>query len=194
MDKFSYSIGMVLAQNLKKQGIKNIIAIDLADAIADILSDSPTKIDGNEANQIIQAQLQDQAKSQFKEVLEAGEKFLTENAKREEVVSLPSGLQYQILKEGSGIRPQATDKVTTHYHGTLIDGRVFDSSVERGEPTSFPVNGVIPGWVEALQLMPLGSKWRLFIPHQLAYGDRGAGEVITPFATLIFEIELLKIN
>jgi FKBP-type peptidyl-prolyl cis-trans isomerase FklB len=123
-----------------------------------------------------------------------GQKFLDENKKKPGVVTLPSGLQYIVIKEGTGAKPVLTDKVTTHYHGTLIDGTVFDSSVERGEPASFPVNGVIKGWTEALQMMPVGSKWKLFVPPALGYGERGAGGVIGPNATLIFEVELISIN
>ena len=124
----------------------------------------------------------------------AGAKFLAENAKKEGVTTLDSGLQYEVLAEGNGPSPKATDQVTTHYHGQLIDGTVFDSSVERGQPATFPVNGVIKGWVEALQLMNVGSKWRLFVPHNLAYGDQAAGPTIKPFSTLIFDVELLSIN
>ena len=127
-------------------------------------------------------------------MIEQGAAFLKKNGERAEVTTLKSGLQYEVIKEGDGPSPKATDKVTTHYHGTLIDGTVFDSSVQRNEPATFPVNGVIPGWVEALQLMKVGSKWRLFVPYNLAYGERGAGQAIKPFSTLIFEVELLKIN
>ena len=123
----------------------------------------------------------------------AGEEFLSINKDRAGVVELPSGLQYQVLKQGTGAKPKATDKVKCHYHGTLINGTVFDSSVERGQPAVFGVNQVIPGWVEALQLMPVGSKWRLFIPSNLAYGEHGAGEMIEPNSTLIFDVELLDI-
>ncbi len=126
--------------------------------------------------------------------LEAGKAFLEENGKRPEVVSLGSGLQYEVLVEGTGATPVATDTVTTHYHGTLPDGTIFDSSVERDQPSSFPVNGVIPGWVEALQLMPVGSKWRLFVPSDLAYGSRGAGAKIGANQVLVFDVELLAIN
>jgi FKBP-type peptidyl-prolyl cis-trans isomerase FklB len=135
-----------------------------------------------------------QAKNEkMKENLETGLKFLEENKQRPEVVSLESGLQYEILVEGDGAKPHATDTVTCHYHGTLIDGRVFDSSVQRGQPASFPLNRVISGWTEALQLMPVGSKWRLYLPPHLAYGEQQAGALITPNSTLIFEVELLGI-
>ena len=123
-----------------------------------------------------------------------GEKFLTENKKKEGIVTLPSGLQYQIIKAGDGPKPTANDKVKTHYHGTLIDGTVFDSSVDRGEPITFPVTGVIPGWVEALQLMPVGSKWKLYVPQNLAYGARPAGDKIKPYSTLVFDVELISIE
>lgn len=126
--------------------------------------------------------------------LTAGQQFLEGNRKKEGVVELPSGLQYEIIKEGSGERPTATSKVTCHYHGTLIDGTVFDSSVKRGQPATFPLNMVISGWTEALQLMPVGSKWRLYLPPQLAYGDRQTGAHIGPNSTLIFEVELLGIS
>ncbi len=132
--------------------------------------------------------------AKMQENLEAGMKFLAENQKRAEVVSLPSGLQYEILQEGSGDKPAATDTVTCHYHGTLIDGRVFDSSVQRGQTASFPLNRVISGWTEALQLMPIGSKWKLFLPPHLAYGQQQAGALIGPNSTLIFEVELLGIS
>ena len=133
-------------------------------------------------------------KQQAEENLSQGEAFLAENGKREGVVSRPSGLQYEVIHDGSGDKPGATDTVVTHYRGTLIDGKEFDSSHRRGEPASFPVNRVISGWTEALQLMKVGSKWKLFIPASLAYGERGAGKVIGPHATLIFEIELLEIQ
>jgi len=133
-------------------------------------------------------------KEQFAGKIAEGEAFLAEKTAQEDVVTLPSGLRYKILKEGNGPKPAATDIVSTHYHGTLIDGTVFDSSVDRGEPTEFPVNRVIPGWTEALQLMPVGSKWELYIPYNLAYGEQGAGASIEPYSTLIFEVELLEIK
>ncbi len=194
MDKFSYSVGIFVAQNLKKQGIGQINAEDLVKGIVDVINDQPYQIQLEEANQILQQGLREQAGKQFADNLNSGKLFLEDNAAKEGVISLPSGLQYKVLKEGQGDSPKATDKVTTHYHGTLIDGQVFDSSMERGQPATFPVNGVIKGWIEALQLMKVGSKWRLFVPHFLAYGEQGAGEAIQPFSTLIFDVELLKIN
>lgn len=147
------------------------------------------KIMESEKENIMAAQ-----KEQFAGKIAEGEAFLAEKTAQEEVVTLPSGLRYKILKEGNGPKPAATDVVSTHYHGTLIDGTVFDSSVDRGEPTEFPVNRVIPGWTEALQLMPVGSKWELYIPYNLAYGEQGAGGSIEPYSTLIFEVELLEIK
>ena len=128
-----------------------------------------------------------------KKLTAEGAKFLAENAERAEVTVTDSGLQYEVLTEGDGEKPLAASKVRTHYHGTLIDGSVFDSSYERGEPAEFPVNGVIPGWTEALQMMPIGSKWRLYVPHNLAYGEHGAGDRIAPYSTLVFDVELLDI-
>lgn len=154
------------------------------------------EIDLHEAQQLLNAffgKLEEEAKAASAEARKAGEDFLAENAKREGVTTLPSGLQYEIMTTAIGQKPVATDKVRVHYHGTLIDGTVFDSSVQRGEPAEFGVTQVIPGWVEALQLMPKGSKWKLFIPYNLAYGEQGAGGAIAPYSTLIFEVELLDI-
>ena len=190
MDKLSYSLGILVAQNLKKQGIDKVNATDVANGIADVIGNKPTQITLQEADQVLQEHMREQAQKQ----MVVNQKFLEENRKREGVITLQSGLQYEVLKEGNGPKPALTDKVTTHYHGTLIDGQVFDSSVQRNQPASFPVNGVIPGWVEALQLMSIGSKWRLFVPPHLAYGERGAGNMIGPNTPLIFEVELLKIN
>ncbi len=194
MNKLSYSLGVLVAQNLKRQGIDEVNATDMAKGIEDVIANNPTQVSMEEANQLVGAHMSAKAASQYKEVLEAGMNFLAENKSREGVTTLESGLQYEVLNAGDGPKPKATDRVTTHYHGTLINGQVFDSSVQRGEPATFPVNGVIRGWYEALQLMNTGSKWRLFVPHNLAYGDQGAGEMITPFSTLIFEVELLSIN
>ncbi|MCB9283954.1 MAG: FKBP-type peptidyl-prolyl cis-trans isomerase [Lewinellaceae bacterium] len=194
MDSLSYSVGILVAQNLKSQGIDALDANSLAQGLTDGLKGEQTAIDFNQANAIVQGYMMDKKQEAGKANMEAGKKFLEENAKREGVVTLPSGLQYEVLVKGDGPSPKATDKVTVHYHGTLIDGTVFDSSVERGQPATFPVNGVIKGWVEALQLMHVGDKWKLFIPYELAYGERGAGSDIGPYSTLIFEVELLGIN
>ena len=194
MDQFSYSLGVVLAQNLTNQGISEFNATDLASGLEDVVKNNALKISPQEADQIIQNYLREEASKKHGANIQAGEQFLAENAKRSEVIVQESGLQYEVLREGIGEHPKPSDKVTTHYHGTLIDGTVFDSSVQRGEPATFPVNGVIAGWVEALQLMKPGSKFRLYVPHNLAYGDRGAGQLIKPFSTLIFDVELLQIN
>ncbi len=194
MDKFSYSLGTVLAHNLKKQDITEFNASDLAKGIEDVIKGSPLVVDPAEANQLIQNHLKAIAQAKHGKNLEEGAAFLAKNGERSEVTTLPSGLQYEVLKASEGPKPLATDKVTTHYHGTLIDGSVFDSSVQRGQPATFPVNGVIAGWVEALQLMSVGSKWRLYVPHNLAYGEQAAGEMIKPYSTLIFDVELIQIN
>ncbi len=193
LDKFSYSLGMDIGSNILNANIDKLSVDQLAQGIADVLAKKETAISKEDAAAIIKDYFTKiQAEAVAKKIGE-GVKFLTENGKRAGVITLPSGLQYEILTAGTGPKPAATDQVTTHYTGTLINGTVFDSSVERGEPATFPVNGVIPGWVEALQLMPVGSKWKLFIPSNLAYGEQGAGGSIGPNETLIFEIELIAI-
>ncbi len=191
MDKLSYSLGLMLAENLKQQGFTEIEEESLQEGLKDSLRGNQPKVSPQEAQQLINQYYQSKQESTYKENKEAGEKFLQENSKTDGVVTLPSGLQYKIEVEGTGPIPKATDQVTTHYEGKLIDGTIFDSSVKRGQPATFPVNGVIQGWQEALQLMPVGSKWTLFVPQDLAYGERGAGQDIHPYSTLIFEIELL---
>lgn len=194
IDKVSYSLGVNMAENLRGQGLNSVNYDALAQGVKDVYSKQGVKIDALEAQRILQNYFQKIAESQSVENKEAGEKFLAENAKRKGVAVLPSGLQYEILKEGNGPKPTASSVVKTHYHGTLINGEVFDSSVDRGQPTSFPVNRVIAGWTEALQLMPVGSKWKLFIPYNLAYGERGAGGKIGPYSALVFEVELIEIE
>ncbi|MFZ4543248.1 MAG: FKBP-type peptidyl-prolyl cis-trans isomerase [Saprospiraceae bacterium] len=189
----SYSIGMLVADNFKSQGITDLNPQDLAEGIADMLNGTP-KITVEVAAGIYEEYAKEMGEHQFGNKLAEGELFLAENAQREGVHTTESGLQYEIIHEGAGLKPSATDKVLTHYHGTLLNGEVFDSSVRRGQPIEFGVNQVISGWTEALQLMPCGSKWRLFIPSHLAYGDRGAGGAIGPFETLIFEVELIAVN
>ena len=193
MDSLSYSLGILIANNLKQQGFSQISAPDLVEGIEDTYN-GKAKVDMSTANTTVQRIMTEKAAKDNVGVKEEGEKFLIENAKKAGIVSLPSGLQYEVLTMGTGAKPKATDKVKTHYHGTLINGKVFDSSVDRGEPISFPLNGVISGWTEGLQLMPVGSKFRFFIPYQLAYGERGAGADIKPFSALIFEVELLGIE
>ena len=193
-EKLSYCLGANIGMSLQSQGLIELDANIFAGAINDVVSNSELKINSEDINSYLQEYFGKLQAEQQKVAIAEGEEFLKKNSSQEGVVTLESGLQYKVLKEGSGEKPKATDTVTTHYHGTLISGEVFDSSVERSEPASFPVNGVIPGWVEALQLMPVGSKWKLFVPPHLAYGERGAGQKIGPNTTLIFEVELLSIN
>jgi len=194
MDSISYSLGVLIAQNLKGQGFDKLDPASLTLAVQDVLAGKPTSISAEEAGKLVNSYIEKQKMSQSEGIINEGKTFLEDNAKKPGVVLLPSGMQYTVMKEGTGPKPGPNDKVTTHYHGTLISGEVFDSSVDRGEPASFPVNGVIKGWTEALQLMPVGSKWKLFIPSPLAYGERGAGGKIKPYATLVFEVELLSID
>ena len=199
--KMSYAIGMNIAQSMVKQGIIDSVKVA---ALATALEDAKTgnfKISEQEANstlqtyfQALQAKADAAAKEANKIHVEKNEQFLMENAKKEGIVTLASGLQYLILKEGDGVKPTAKSRVTTHYHGTLIDGTVFDSSVQRGTPITFGVDGVIKGWTEALQLMPVGSKWRLFIPQHIGDGAQGSGAKIPPYTTLIFEVEVIAID
>lgn len=193
MDKFSYSIGLGIGQNLSSMGIANLSVDDFAQAIKDVLEGNQTAISHQEAREIVNKYFEELEAKMGAAAIEQGKAFLEGNKKRAGVVTLPSGLQYEIIKEGTGKKPQATDQVKCHYEGTLIDGTLFDSSVQRGEPTVFGVSQVIPGWVEALQLMPEGSKWKLYIPSELGYGARGAGEMIPPHSTLVFEVELLEV-
>lgn len=193
MDSVSYSLGVLVGQNLKNQGFNKLDAGSLTNGLQDAIGGKQLAISAEQAGKIVNEYLEKASKTQSGPTIEEGKKFLAENSKKPGVVTLPSGLQYMVMKEGTGPKPKATDRVTTHYTGTLLNGEVFDSSVERGQPATFPVNGVIKGWTEALQLMNVGSKWKLFIPYDLAYGERGAGGQIKPFATLIFEVELLEI-
>ena len=196
MDKTSYAIGLSFGQHLAESGIKGIDYNSFARGVEAMCEKKPLEIDIQEAQQLLNTyftKLQAEQEAASADKRKAGEEFLKENAKREGVITLKSGLQYEIMVEGNGAIPTAKDKVKVHYHGTLIDGSVFDSSVQRGEPAVFGVTLVIQGWVEALQLMPVGSKWKLFIPYNLAYGERGAGNMIQPYSALIFEVELLDI-
>jgi FKBP-type peptidyl-prolyl cis-trans isomerase FklB len=199
-DKASYSIGQSIGSNMKKQGV-DIDPAMVAAGLKDAFTGAKSKMTEQEMSEALEAfQRQMMAKKLEKdsavggENKKKGEAFLAENKKKEGVKALPSGLQYQVIREGTGEMPKATDTVTTHYRGTLLDGTEFDSSYKRNEPASFPLNGVIKGWTEALQLMKTGSKWRLFVPAELAYGERGAGQDIPPNSTLIFEVELISIQ
>lgn len=193
MDKLSYALGMSMAANLMNSGLRQLDVESFVEAFTGIMSNTAPSMSPQEANRVIQDYFSKQQDEMLSKNLEAGKAFLDENRQKEQVVSLPSGLQYEVLVEGDGVKPKATDKVRCHYHGTLLDGTVFDSSVDRGQPAVFGVNQVIKGWVEALQLMSVGSKWRLYIPSELAYGEQGAGGSIEPNATLIFDVELLDI-
>jgi len=193
MDKFSYAIGLGIGQNLLSMGAQNINVDDFANAIKAVLNNEEPAMSHTEAREIVNKYFAELESEMNATNIEKGASFLEENKKKDNVITLPSGLQYEILTEGTGKKAQATDQVKCHYEGTLIDGTLFDSSVKRGEPAVFGVNQVIPGWVEALQLMPEGSKWRLYIPSDLAYGARGAGEMIPPHSTLIFDVELIQV-
>lgn len=200
LDRISYALGLSMGNNFKASGITEINAQQFADGVAAVFDGLAPRMSYDEAKAEIQKFFGEMEKRQQAEAAKmaevnekAGKDFLLENGKRAEVKTTPSGLQYEVLTEGDGPIPTATDSVEVHYTGKLIDGTVFDSSVERGTPATFGVTQVIPGWVEALQLMKAGSKWRLFIPSQLAYGPQGAGGIIGPNSTLIFDVELLKV-
>lgn len=200
LDRISYALGMSMGNNFKASGIQTINVQDFADGVAAVYNGVAPRMTYDEAKAEIQRFFGEMEKKQQEEAAKmaevnrkAGESFLLENGKRAEIHTTASGLQYEILKEGDGPQPTAQDQVEVHYTGKLIDGTVFDSSVDRGQPATFGVTQVIPGWVEALQLMKAGSKYRLFIPSQLAYGPQGAGGVIGPDQTLIFDVELLRV-
>jgi len=194
IDSVSYGIGVNIAKNLVGQGLSDLNVDAIAAALKHVISGDSLLMEEEECMSFVNSYMQGAQERKAQEAIEVGRTFLEENGKKKDVVTLESGMQYTIITEGTGAKPGPTDKVKTHYHGTLINGEVFDSSVDRGEPISFPVNGVIKGWTEALQLMPVGSKWKLFIPYNLAYGERGAGAKIGPFSTLVFEVELLGIE
>jgi len=194
IDSLSYSIGVQVAEYYKQtQNVEKVNAEYVKKAFNDVYNNKPLTISEEEANMCIQQKLQEFMASKIKDVKDSGQKFLEENKNRPGVVTLPDGMQYEIIKKGTGPMPTAKDTVKANYVGTLIDGKEFDNSYKRGEPLTIPVSGVIRGWTEALQLMPVGSTWKLYIPSDLAYGDRGAGGVIPGGATLIFTIELLDI-
>lgn len=192
-DEVSYALGLSIGQNFKASGIKAITSEDFIAGLQDALAEREPKLTNERAREVINQLFMRLQQEESELSAAAGKEYQEIMRHKSGVVTLPSGLQYEIIKEGKGAKPKATDKVRVHYHGTLINGVVFDSSVERGEPAEFPLNAVIPGWTEILQLMPVGSKWRVVIPSELAYGSRGAGDVIRPNMTLIFEIELLDI-
>ena len=194
MDKLSYAWGIAMASQLKGMGVKNLSIEDYCKAVKDVFEGNELAVKPEEAQKLITEYLTDLQEKATKLAKEAGIKFLEENGKKEGVHTTATGLQYVIEKEGTGKQPKATDNVTVHYTGRLLDGKVFDSSVSRGEPATFPLNRVIPGWTEGLQLMKEGAKYVFFIPSELAYGAHGAGNEIPPHSTLIFEVELIKVG
>lgn len=193
MNKVSYALGLSIGQNFKASGFEGIIAEDFLAGLNSVLEETEPSMTIDEAKSVINQYFQEVQQRAIRLNKEAGEEFLKINGHKAGVTTLPSGLQYEVIKEGNGKKPQLKDTVRCHYHGTLINGVVFDSSMDRGEPAEFPLQGVIKGWTEILQLMPIGSKWKVTIPSDLAYGDRGAGQHIQPGSTLIFIIELLDI-
>lgn len=193
MDKLSYALGLSVGGSLLGSGVKSVDYNSFNEAIKTALEGGMPVISNEEAREVLNRFFEETQKKAGEHNKLAGEEFLRNNATRQGVTVLESGLQYEVIADGSGKKPAATDKVRCHYHGTLIDGTVFDSSVQRGEPAVFGVNQVIKGWVEALQKMAVGSKWRLFIPSELAYGSRGAGQLIGPDTALVFEVELIDI-
>lgn len=193
MDKVSYALGLSIGQNFRASGFDEINFEDFLSAFRTVYEEGEPKMSYEEAREVVNSYFQDVQRRAIERNKEAGEKFLKINGHKTGVTTLPSGLQYEVIKMGDGPKPQLTDSVECHYHGTLINGQVFDSSMDRGETTTFPLQGVIKGWTEILQLMPVGSKWKVVIPADLAYGDRGAGQMIQPGSTLIFIIELIAI-
>ncbi|SFF85872.1 FKBP-type peptidyl-prolyl cis-trans isomerase [Prevotella sp. KH2C16] len=200
MDKVSYALGLGIGRQLLDMGARDLNIDDFAQAIKDIIAGRKPEIGDQEAQTLVQNFFQEQEKQQrataakrFQANREQGESYLVENAKKEGVVTLPSGLQYQVLKEGNGKKPKSTDQVRCHYEGMLVDGTLFDSSVQRGEPAVFGLNQVIKGWTEGVQLMQEGAKYRFFIPYQLGYGEQGAGQQIPPYSALVFDVELIEV-
>lgn len=193
IDSVSYGLGVSIGNNFKSNQLDTVNIDVMAKAMKDVFA-GKADMTQQQADSIIKGFMEGKEKMKGQDNIKKGQAFLDENKKKPGVQVTPSGLQYIIMKAGTGPKPGLNDKITAHYHGTLIDGTVFDSSVERGQPASFPVSGVIPGWTEALQMMPVGSKWKLFLPSNLAYGERGAGGKIGPNSVLIFEVELISID
>ena len=194
MDKLSYALGLIIGHNLKGMNIDGLNSSEFVRAVEHVIQDEKLERTETQAQGLVQKYLQEQQEAAGKAAREAGEQFLAENAKKEGVTVTASGLQYEVLTPAIGQKPTAADRVRCHYEGRLIDGTVFDSSYKRGEPATFPLNGVIAGWTEGLQLMAVGAKFRFFIPFNLAYGAQGAGGSIPPYAALIFDVELLGLN
>lgn len=200
MDKLSYALGLGIGRQLAQMGATSLSIDDFATAIKDVLAGAELKVSDQEAQTLVQEFFRKQEEKANVEMAEKGKKakaegeqYLADNAMKEGVVTLPSGLQYKVLSEGNGKKPKATDKVKCHYEGFLVDGTVFDSSIRRGEPAVFPLNQVIAGWTEGLQLMQEGAKYRFFIPYHLGYGEHGAGASIPPYAALVFDVELIEV-
>lgn len=193
MDKVSYALGLSIGQNFKSSGFEIENFDDFVSALKSVMNDEEPKMSYNEAKDVVNKYFVEVQQKEIARNKELGEEFLKINALKKGVITLDSGLQYEVIKMGDGEKPKLSDTVKCHYHGTLINGTVFDSSMDRGEPVDFPLKGVIKGWTEILQLMPVGSKWKVTIPSELAYGERGAGRDIRPNSTLIFIIELLDI-
>lgn len=193
MDKISYALGLGIGQQLKNMNIENFSIESFAKSIADVMSGAKTEMTAVEAQKMLNEYFQEKEAQDAKKNIEAGKAYLKENGSREGVVTTASGLQYEVLQEGTGKSPKATDKVRCHYEGRLTDGAVFDSSYQRGEPADFGLNQVIAGWTEGVQLMKEGAKYRFHIPYLLGYGERGAGASIPPYATLVFDVELIKV-
>ena len=201
MDKVSYALGLGIGRQLSQMGAEGLNIDDFAQSIKDVIEGREPQISDAEAQTIVKEFFENQEKKQraaaaekYKENKQKGEAWLADNAKKEGVTVLPSGLQYQVIKEGNGRQPKATDAVVCHDEGRVIDGTLFDSSIQRGEPATFPLNGVIAGWTEGLQLMKEGAKYRFFIPYNLAYGEHGAGQQIPPFSALVFDVELIEVK
>lgn len=194
LDSASYAFGASIANDLKQRGVSNLNYTLVSKAMSDVFSGGNVIFSPEKSQEVIYGLLNALEKKKFEGAIAEADKFLSENKKKAGIITLPSGLQYEVLTPGTGAKPVATDEVTVHYKGTLTNGMQFDSSYDRGEPTSFTLNQVIPGWTEGLQQMPIGSKYRFYIPYALAYGERGAGKDIPPYSTLIFEVELIKIG
>ena len=193
MDKISYALGLGIGQQLKSMNVENFSLEDFMVSIADVMTGSETKMSAREAQALLNDYFEQKAKRDAQDTIAQGAEFLKSNGLREGVVTTKSGLQYEVLQEGTGRSPKATDKVRCHYEGRLLNGEVFDSSYKRGEPADFGLNQVITGWTEGVQLMKEGAKYRFYIPYLLAYGERGAGSSIPPYSTLVFDVELIKV-
>ena len=193
MDKISYALGLGIGQQLKSMNIKNFSIEDFSKSIADVMNGETTQMTAREAQEMLNEYFSKKATEDAQQAIADGKVFLENNGKREGVVTTKSGLQYEVLTEGTGRSPKATDKVRCHYGGRLINGEVFDSSYQRNQPADFGLNQVIAGWTEGVQLMKEGAKYRFFIPYLLGYGEQGAGSAIPPFSTLIFDVELIKV-